>query len=384
MILRTPGAPGVRRISILATLILALCTTAIAIGGCGRKGDGQGGGKQAGKEGAAAVTDTTAFGNARAVADTTARLAAWDTFLKMYPTSSFRPRAVASYCALLLAREPAKLAEFMARALPVEKDPATRGQLHYAAYSHAQDHAVDRVPAVLQAMRNDPSIQTDACNMVAWDLVERNQHLDEAIALAAVGVQKAPDDESKSAILDTQAWAHYLKGEYPRAIELLLPAVDLDKSSADVRMHLAQAYDKAGRSKEALAVYAELLIPAEDPVVRERVEALSKAVGEPAAGSVPAHRPGSRGECQTGAGIHPEELRGPGACVRRHQGEGRPSQLLAPDLRPLPCGVSAPRGDPAAVQGSRLYGLFHRDLESSAAGEGVHRQGGCDLPHRAR
>lgn len=45
-------------------------------------------------------------------------------------------------------------------------------------------------------------------------------------------------------------------------------------------MHLAQAYDKAGRSKEALAIFTELLIPAEDPMIRARVGALSKAAGQ--------------------------------------------------------------------------------------------------------
>lgn len=284
MILRTSGAPGVRRVSTFAILLLALSAAAVAVGGCGQKGDGQGGGKQEGKVGAVAVTDTTAFGEARAVADTTARIAAWDAFLKTYPTSSFRPRAVAYYCGLLLAKAPQKAGEFVATSLQAERDPATRGQLHYAAYMFAQAHATDRLSAALQAMRDDPLIETDACNMVAWDLVERNQLLDEAIALAALGVQKAPDDESKSSILDTQGWAHFLKAEYPRAIELLVTAVDLDKTNPEVRMHLAQAYDKAGRSKEALTIYTELLVPAEDPMVRERVEALSKAAGESPAG----------------------------------------------------------------------------------------------------
>jgi tetratricopeptide (TPR) repeat protein len=288
MISRTQGAPGARQVPFFATLLLVLLAVVVVVVGCGQKGDGKGdgkdGGKGNGKESAAAITDTTAFGDARAVADTTARLAAWDTFLKTYPTSSFRPRAVAYYCGLLMAVDPAKASDFVATALPVEKDPATRGQLHYAAYTYAQEHAADRLPAVLQAMRDDPLIATDACNMVAWDLVERNQLLDEAIALAAIGVQKAPDDGSRGSILDTQGWAHFAKGEYLRAVELLVQAVGLDKENTELQMHLAQAYDKAGQSKEALAVYTELLIPAEDPMIRERVAALSKAAGQSPAG----------------------------------------------------------------------------------------------------
>ena len=276
MILSSPGAPGARQVSILAIMLLAFCTMAIVSGGCGQKG----GDKEAVKEGAAAVTDTSAFLDARAVTDTTARLAAWDAFLKKYPTSSFRPRAVASVCGLLLAKDPAKLDAYVTKAMREEKDPATRGQLHYAAYQYAQAHAADRVSAVVQAMRDDPLIECDACNMVAWDLVERNQLLDEAIALAALGAQKAPDDGSKASILDTQAWAHFGKGEYASAIDLLVQSVRLDSTNTEVQMHLAQAYDKGGRAAEALALYTDLLIPAEDPMIRERVEALSKAAGQ--------------------------------------------------------------------------------------------------------
>jgi Flp pilus assembly protein TadD len=284
MILRTQGAPGARQVPFLAAMLFVLLAAAIVVGGCGQRGDGKGGGKEGGKEGgiesAAAVTDTTAYNEARAIADTTARLAAWDAFLKTYPASSYRPDATSYYCRLLMAKEPAKLDGFVATALQTEKDPATRGQLHEAAYTYAQEHAADRVPAVLQAMRDDPLIDADACNTVAWDLVQRGQFLDEAIALAAIGVQKAPDDGSKSSILDTQGWAHYAKGEYPRAVELLIQAVGLDKENPELQMHLAQAYDKAGRSKEALAIYTELLIPAEDPMIRARVGALSKAAGQ--------------------------------------------------------------------------------------------------------
>ncbi len=289
MITRDPGAPGMRQVSILAVMLVVFCATAFVMGGCGRKGAE----KEAVKEGAAAATDTSAFLDARAVTDTTARLAAWEAFLKKYPTSSFRPRAVASLCGLLLAKDPAKLEGYLAKAFEAEKDPATRGQLHYAACQHAQAHAGDRLPAVLKAMRDDPTIEADACNMVAWDLVERspalsdaaerNRLLDEAIALAAIGVPKATDDDSKASILDTQAWAHFGKGEYAPAIDLLVQSVRLDSTNTEVQMHLAQAYDKAGRSKEALALYADLLIPAEDPMIRERVEALSKAAGEPPA-----------------------------------------------------------------------------------------------------
>jgi tetratricopeptide (TPR) repeat protein len=276
MIMRTQGAPGARQVPILAVLCFSLLAIILVTGGCGRKE----GGKEGRPESAAAASDTSAYHDARAIADSTARLAAWDAFLKKYTASSFRPRAMAAYCGLLLAKEPAKLNGFVSLAMRVEKDPATRGQLHYAGYQYAQAHAADRVPALLKAMRDDPLIQAEACDMVAWDLVERNQFLDEAIALAGIGVQTAPDDESKASLLDAQGWAHFAKGEYPRAVEALVQSTSLDKTNPEAQLHLAQAYDKAGQKKAALDAYTELLIPAEDPTIRERVEALSKARGE--------------------------------------------------------------------------------------------------------
>jgi tetratricopeptide (TPR) repeat protein len=284
MILRTHGAPGARQVCALTALLLLVTFAVVGVGGCGQKEASKDAGKQGGKEAVkGAASDTVAFKNARAVADTTARLAAWESFLAQYPTSPFRTRATASYCGLLLVKDPGRLNDFVTKSLATEKDPATRGQLHYAAYMHAQAHASDRVAAVVQAMRDDPLIETDACNMVAWDLVERNQLLDEAIALAAIGVQKAPDDESKASILDTEGWAQYVKGNYPAAIERLVQATELDKQNSELLLHLAQAYDKGGNAKEALSTYVNLLIPAEDPEIRARVQALSKTAGEPPA-----------------------------------------------------------------------------------------------------
>jgi tetratricopeptide (TPR) repeat protein len=282
MILGKQGAPGARHGTVLSVLLLALVSLALLATACAKKEAGKEAGAGAAKGTTAAVSDTTAYKDARAVADTTARITAWESFLATYPASSFRPRVTAAYCGLLMAKDTAKLAAFVSKSLATEKDPATRGQLHYAAYQYAQAHANDQLPGVLKAMKDDPLIETDACNMVGWDLVERNQMLDDAIALAALGASKATDNARKSSVLDTQGWAHFAKGEYPRAVEVLVEAVGLDPSNSEVKDHLAQAYGKAGQPKKAVETYSELLIPAEEPEYRTRIEALAKAAGEPA------------------------------------------------------------------------------------------------------
>ncbi len=242
------------------------------------------GGEKAGSDQAngTAVSDTSAYRAALAEKDTTARIAALETFLKEYPQSPFRPNAVSQGFGLLMNRDPARAGRFVDDLLAKEKDEETRGRLYYAAYIHARDTEPGAVPALLERMQADEAVSADGYNMVAWDLVIHEQHLDPAIALAAKGATKAPDDESKSSILDTQGWGLYMKGDYGPAAEILEQAAALisKENAQEVRGHLAQAYDKAGRAQEARDLMVELMTEVEDPEMRAAIERLTRQLGE--------------------------------------------------------------------------------------------------------
>ena len=128
---------------------------------------------------------------------------------------------------------------------------------------------------MIDAMAKDASLDANAYNEVAWDLVEHNERLDDAIRLASLGVDKATDSLSKGSVLDTKGWAQFENGDYAEAVASLKLAEALSPNNEEMG-HLAQAYDKAGMAADARDAYATLLISQEDPRLRSRVEALTR------------------------------------------------------------------------------------------------------------
>lgn len=211
--------------------------------------------------------------------DTTARIAALQDFLKNYASSPFRPAVYSRLCDLLERKSPDQSAAFLSEHLQSERDPASRGRIYYAQYTHAKDHAPGEVGTVIQALENDASPDANVYNMVAWDLVEQGTRLDDAVKLASIGADKAPDSLSKAEVLDTKGWAQFTKGDYREAAGTLELAVGLGPKEEDIRGHLAEACDKAGDAARARDLYAGLLVAHEDPQMRSRLEALVRQTG---------------------------------------------------------------------------------------------------------
>jgi hypothetical protein len=268
------GRAAIPRLIPLA-FCLALAAVLFGLGGCGGGGE-----KTAVRQPAA--SDTTAYRAAVSTTDSTARVAALEAFLKDYPTSPFRPGAVSQAFGVLMKKDPARAATMVAGLLKKETDPDTRSRLHYCTYIHAREKNPPAVPAALRAMMEDPVVTADAFNSVAWDLVTRGEQLDEAIRMAALGAERATDDESKASILDTQGWGHYVKGEYPQAVEVLEKAAGMvpKEDAGEMRGHLAMAYDKAGKKREARDLMVELMTAMEDPEMRSGIDRLTKELGE--------------------------------------------------------------------------------------------------------
>jgi Flp pilus assembly protein TadD len=71
-----------------------------------------------------------------------------------------------------------------------------------------------------------------------------------------------PDD---SAITDSLGWAHYVRGDLPKAIELLETASQGQPADAAIAEHLGDAYYSAGRRYEARYAWQAALPYAEGP-----------------------------------------------------------------------------------------------------------------------
>jgi len=249
---------------------------ALALGACSR------GDKQDSSDAAAtAASDTAAYKAALAEADTAARIRTLETLLAKYPESGFRGRSYRRLFELKLAKNPEEAAAFVREHLKTEKQPDARGALHYALFEYARDHQPDQRLPIVESLISDPApLEYDVYNAVAWDLADKGEHLDIAIKLGTIAVEKAPDSTAKASTLDTQGWAYYQKGDYPQAIQLLTAARALQpEPMEEIETHLAKAYQAGGEKEKARELYLKLLLTQENPEMRESVIQLTRELG---------------------------------------------------------------------------------------------------------
>lgn len=116
------------------------------------------------------------------------------------------------------------------------------GQLLLAAgrTEEAEDH-------LRAAAQIDPG-HAEARNDLAWLLAQHPERLDEAYELAS----DAYALNDASAFADTLGWIHYLRGEYPMAVDLLSRAAQQAPGDPIVRYHLGMALARHGESSRAL------------------------------------------------------------------------------------------------------------------------------------
>lgn len=90
--------------------------------------------------------------------------------------------------------------------------------------------------------------EPDILNYLGYGLVDRGEHLDEALALIRRAVKQSPRNGQ---IVDSLGWAYFRLGRYEDAVLHLERAVELEPGDPVLNDHLGDAYWKVGRSLEA-------------------------------------------------------------------------------------------------------------------------------------
>ncbi len=85
-------------------------------------------------------------------------------------------------------------------------------------------------------------------NALGYTWLEQGKNFNEAKAMIAKAVEKAPDN---GFIIDSFGWAFYLSGDYAKAVSMLELALELEPANAVINDHLGDAYFKSGRVREA-------------------------------------------------------------------------------------------------------------------------------------
>jgi tetratricopeptide (TPR) repeat protein len=121
--------------------------------------------------------------------------------------------------------------------------------------------------AALEEARRLAPDQPVVLNFLGYSQLERRENLAEAEKLIDEASRLQPDD---SAITDSLGWAHYVRGDVPKAIELLERASQGQPADAAIAEHLGDAYYTAGRRFEARYAW-EAALPYAEGVAAKRL-----------------------------------------------------------------------------------------------------------------
>lgn len=171
-------------------------------------------------------------------------------------------------------RRQAEAANAFARAIALaEADKSLNDQLwtlwlqRGGALEQAGDWAGGKA-ALEKALALAPD-QPAVLNYLGYAQLERRQNLAEAEKLIERASQLRPED---AAIADSLGWARFLRGDVPKAIEMLERAVIGDPSEPTINEHLGDAYWTAGRRYEARYAWQAALVYAD----REDAQRISR------------------------------------------------------------------------------------------------------------
>ena len=111
--------------------------------------------------------------------------------------------------------------------------------------------------ALKKSIGMDPANAARACNYLGFMWADRNENLDEAEVLIRRAVEAEPDN---GAYLDSLGWVDLKKGLHAQALKELLRAAELLKEDDPVVFdHIGDAFEKLGRTAEAVAYWQKAL-----------------------------------------------------------------------------------------------------------------------------
>lgn len=114
------------------------------------------------------------------------------------------------------------------------------------------ESAISRMKEVLELNPNN----AHALNHIGYSYAERNLNLDEAETLLKRAAQLAPDN---GFIQDSLGWTYYRMQKYQKAAQFLERANKLSPRQPVILEHLADTLQAMGRTKDALAVYQQVM-----------------------------------------------------------------------------------------------------------------------------
>ena len=96
-------------------------------------------------------------------------------------------------------------------------------------------------------------------NELAWMFAQSGRNLEEAKSLIDDALERADDDDTRAAALDTAAWVDHMRGNNTDALKKIQEAIDVDAEFAPYFDRLGDIYAALGRIEQARAAWEEAL-----------------------------------------------------------------------------------------------------------------------------
>lgn len=98
-------------------------------------------------------------------------------------------------------------------------------------------------------------------NDIAFRLAEKNRMLQKAEEYARGAIEMAtPGSGAKGNFLDTLGWVLYRQGKLDDAVSTLREALKTSPREGDIALHLAEVYEKQGKTQEATEAYLQAYV----------------------------------------------------------------------------------------------------------------------------
>lgn len=130
----------------------------------------------------------------------------------------------------------------------LKEDPQASVLYFNLAVCYEQTDQLDKTDELLQkAVSLDPK-NPIYLNYLGYTWVERGKNLPQALAMIQTAVEQVPDDGN---LLDSLGWAHYMMGNYEKALPVMEKAVEKEAGNAIINEHLGDIYWRLGRYRDA-------------------------------------------------------------------------------------------------------------------------------------
>ena len=165
--------------------------------------------------------------------------------------------------------------DFARETIENETDPESKAMIYYWLYRVEYETSLEAAAIIGQEILTNHIDVGWIYNYIGFDLAERGEKPELALALCRKAVELAADSADSASYLDSRGWAHYRNGMYQEAIDDLDLALSLyDEPYEEVLKHLGYACLAADRSAKAFEAFRSILVMGEYDYARSTLDSL--------------------------------------------------------------------------------------------------------------